>query len=87
MITFLASKYDVAPRHSSDRRLIEAAVTCRSRIAELASQSSREPQAQAKMLVDLAKYLRDQVKIVVMDVASTANAYRIFETLNDRVWT
>ena len=81
---FWASKYDVAPRYSSDRRLIEAAVTCRSRIAELASQSSREPQAQAKVLVDLAKYLRDQVKIVVMDVASTANAYRIFETLNDR---
>ena len=81
---FLASKYEVAPRYSSDRRLIEAAMTCRSKIAELASQSSKEPQAQAKVLVDLAKYLRDQVKIVVMDVASTANAYRIFETLNDR---
>ena len=81
---FLASKYDVAPRYSSDRRLIEAAIMCRSRTAALASQSSKEPQAQAKVLVDLAKYLRDQVKIVVMDVASTANAYRIFETLNDR---
>ena len=82
--TFLAGKYDAAPRYSSERRLIEAAITCRSRISELASQSSEEPQEQAAVLFNLAKYLRDKVKIVVMDVASTANAFRIFETLNDR---
>ena len=81
---FLASKLEAAPRYSSDRRLIEAARTCRARISDLASQSSDEPQEQAKVLVNLAIYLRDRVKIVAMDVASTANAYRIFETLNDR---
>ena len=81
---FLATKHSATARYSSERRLIEAARTCRSRVSELASHSSDDPQAQARVLVDLAIYLRDKVKIVVMDVASTANAYMIFETLNDR---
>ena len=81
---FLNSKHVNAPRYSSERLLIEAARICRSKVATLASQSGQEPTIQAKVLFDLAKYLRDRVKIVVMDVASTANAYVIFETLNDR---
>lgn len=81
---YLLSKLDAAPRFSSKRLLIEAARICRNRINALASQSGDEPEDQARALFDLAKYLRDRVKIVAMDVASTANAYVIFETLNDR---
>ena len=81
---FLASKHEAAPRYSSERRLIEAARTCRSWVSELALKSSDKPSEQAKALFNLANYMRDKVKIVAMDVASTANAYRIFETLNDR---
>ena len=81
---FLDSKHDAAPRYSSERLLIGAARVCRRRVAELADQSGDEPNDQAKVLFDVAKYLRDRVKIVAMDVASTANAYVIFETLNDR---
>lgn len=81
---FLESKHDAAPRYSSERLLIGAARICRHRVDKLASQSGEEPRVQAKVLFDLAKYLRDRVKIVAMDVASTANAYVIFETLNDR---
>ena len=81
---FLGSRYDASPRYSSKRRLIHAAITCRQRIAQLALQAGDEPKDQAEPLFELARYLRDQVKIVVMNVASTANAYRIFETLNDR---
>lgn len=81
---FLDSKYDVATRYSSQRLLIGAARTYRRRVAELACQSGQEPKDQASALFDLAKYLRDRVKIVAMNVASTANAYVIFETLNDR---
>ena len=81
---FLALKRDEAPRFSSERRLIEAAISCRNNIAKLASRSGQEPKGQARQLFDLAKYLRDRVKIVVMNVASTANAYVIFESLNDR---
>ncbi|MDP2660355.1 MAG: DUF262 domain-containing protein, partial [Dehalococcoidia bacterium] len=80
----LASKRDAAPRFSSERRLIEAAIICRGGIAKLASEPGVAPEEQAQQLVSLAKYLRDRVKIVVMNVASTANAYVIFETLNDR---
>ena len=81
---FLASKHDLAPRYSSEGLLIGATRICRRRVSELASQSGQEPKVQANILYDLAKYLRDRVKIVVMNVASTANAYVIFETLNDR---
>ena len=81
---FLESKHDAAPRYSSERLLVGAAHICRRRISELASQSGQEPKVQAKVLFDLANYLRDRVKIVAMNVASTANAYVIFETLNDR---
>ena len=81
---FLDSKHDGAPRYSSERLLIGAARVCRRRVAELADQSGDEPKDQAKVLFHVAKYLRDRVKIVAMDVASTANAYVIFETLNDR---
>ncbi len=81
---FLDSKHDAAPRYSSERLLIGAARICRRRVAELADQSGDEPRDQAKVLFHVAKYLRDRVKIVAMDVASTANAYVIFETLNDR---
>ena len=81
---FLEAKFRAAPRYSSERLLIDAAITCRRTIADLANDSSDNPKEQANVLVDLAKYLRDHVKIVVMNVASTANAYRIFETLNDR---
>ena len=81
---FLTSKLGATKRYSSERRLIEAARICRSRVSELAATSSDDPKTQAKALFDLAIYLRDKVKIVAMDVASTANAYMIFETLNDR---
>ena len=81
---FLASKYDLAPRHSSERLLVDAARLCRRKISKLASQTGQHPRDQANVLFDLAKYMRDRVKIVALNVASTANAYVIFETLNDR---
>ncbi len=80
----LATRHDAAGRYSSERKMIGAAIECRQRIARLATEASDEPGEQAKPLYKLAEYLRDKVKIVVMDVASTANAYVIFEVLNDR---
>ncbi len=37
-----------------------------------------------KELVELQLYVRDKAKVVVLDVPDEANAYLIFETLNDR---
>lgn len=80
----LASRRDAAGRYSSVRRLIEAAIACRKKVAEFASKAGAEPREQAEALFILATYLRDNATVVVMNVASTANAYVIFESLNDR---
>lgn len=80
----LAVRRDAAGRYSSTRRLIEAALECRQRVAALATAAGDEPRQQAQALFDLATYLRDRTTVVVMNVSSTANAYMIFESLNDR---
>jgi len=80
----LEARRQSAGRFSSDRRLVEAVQTCRRRIAERARAISGDPATQAKALYQLANYLRDNVKVVCVDVPSTANAYVIFESLNDR---
>jgi Protein of unknown function DUF262/Protein of unknown function (DUF1524) len=80
----LEAQRSTAGRFSSDRRLIEAMQTCRRRIAQLARSVGNEPSDQAKTLYQLANYLRDSAKVVCVDVPSTANAYVIFESLNDR---
>lgn len=81
---FLETKREAAARFSPERRIIEATIACRAMISIFASQSGKEPKKQAQGLFNLANYLRDCVKVVAMDVSSTANAYVIFETLNDR---
>ena len=80
----LRLRRDAAGRNSSVRRLIEAALTCREKVAKFAADAGPEPPQQAQSLYALANYLRDKTTVVVMNVASTANAYVIFESLNDR---
>lgn len=80
----LRLRRDAAGRNSSVRRLIEAALTCRQKVARFAADAGPESPRQAQSLYDLANYLRDKTTVVVMNVASTANAYVIFESLNDR---
>jgi hypothetical protein len=80
----LRLRRDAAGRNSSVRRLIEAALTCRQKVAGFAADAGPESPRQAQSLYDLANYLRDKTTVVVMNVASTANAYVIFESLNDR---
>ena len=80
----LRLRRDAAGRNSSVRRLIEAALTCRQEVAKFAADTGAEPSRQAQALYDLANYLRDKTTVVVMNVASSANAYVIFESLNDR---
>jgi hypothetical protein len=71
-------------RYSSNRKLIEAALLCRRCIAELAEKQGDEKKAQASVLFQLAKYLRDKVQVTCLDVSAPENAYAIFESLNDR---
>lgn len=71
-------------RNSSNRRLIEATMSCRKAIRELARTGGGDLKAQAAKLYKMADYLRDNVQLICMDVSSTDNAYVIFEALNDR---
>lgn len=80
----LADRLAKSARHSSVRRLIAAAIACRAKVAAFASKDANEPADQAARLFKLATYLRDNVTVVVMELASTANAYVVFEALNDR---
>lgn len=80
----LVARRDAAGKHSSVRRLIAAALTCREKIAEMAAAAAVPPEDQAKALYAVAIYLRDRATVVAMNVASTSNAYMIFESLNDR---
>lgn len=80
----LTARRDAAGRYSSERRMIGATIACRERVKEVAAEGGAAPEEGAKRLYELADYLRDRVKVVVMNVASTVNAYVIFECLNDR---
>jgi hypothetical protein len=72
------SKYDV------NRPLLDAILSCRERVDQLASGAGDDVAARADELFDLIKYLRDRVKVVRVTVPSEADAYVVFETLNYR---
>jgi hypothetical protein len=80
----LDNRRTAAGRFSSDRLLVEAIITCRKYVREFARSAGQERIERAQALYRLAKYLRDQCQIVCLDVPDAANAYRIFESLNDR---
>jgi hypothetical protein len=71
-------------RHSSMRKLVEATAKCREYISTLAAQQEGDRTNQAKILFELARYIRDKVQVNCLDVNSPENAYTIFESLNDR---
>ncbi|MFN8483151.1 MAG: DUF262 domain-containing HNH endonuclease family protein [Anaerolineae bacterium] len=72
------------PRFSSSRRVVEAMLTCHERVGRLVREDAADAKERARDLYRLANYLRDNVRVVCVDVPSTANAYVIFESLNDR---
>lgn len=71
-------------KHSSNRRLLDAALTCQTLIAEYAARDSSNKEEQAAKLFALSLYIESKVQAVCLDVSSEANAYILFESLNDR---
>jgi len=71
-------------KHSSNRKLLDAAAYCRKAILELAESKGIDKKAQSSALFKLAKYIRDKVQVNCLDVTAPENAYTIFESLNDR---
>jgi uncharacterized protein with ParB-like and HNH nuclease domain len=80
----LETKLSGEGRHTSTRKLIEAALFCRKYINDLAEKQGTEKKVQAGVLFKLAKHLRDKVQVNCLDVSAPENAYTIFESLNDR---
>ncbi len=68
--------------HDPNRRLLEAALHCRQKIRDLASKVAK-PQA-SEFLFRFTRFLEGSVKVVRLVVPNEANAYTVFETLNDR---
>lgn len=80
----IEQRRDQEGRNSSRRKVAEAALICRSRITEYAEKHGKDTTERAQALYKLAEYLRENVKVVEMQVSSESNAYTIFESLNDR---
>jgi hypothetical protein len=74
------SKRGTAPATPSQERLKEAGRLARGYVDNLASLT----QQPANVLVDWIDYIRNDAKVIVVEVADEANAYIIFEVLNDR---
>lgn len=70
-------------RYDPNRQLLEAMLFCHTKIITLTSSVSTNDDAK-DVLLDFVRYLRDSVKTVRLCVPSEANAYTVFETLNDR---
>jgi hypothetical protein len=71
-------------RYDASRRLLQATQFCRGRIDQIVADGNGSEEEAAQSLFGLVRYLEDSVKIVRLTVPSEANAYTVFETLNDR---
>lgn len=80
----LVERQSTAGRHTSIRKLVDAALKCRQFIATLAENEGSDHKKQCEILYRLARYLRDSVQVNCLDVVAPENAYTIFESLNDR---
>jgi hypothetical protein len=69
------------PVGPSNKKIAAAAKLLADLVAGLIQRSGKN---WANELVELQLYVRDRAKVVVLDVPDEANAYLIFETLNDR---
>jgi hypothetical protein len=68
----------------SNRRLIEAAITCGTLISQYALEGKLSEKESADRLFDLVYYLESKVTVACFDVSSEESAFTIFHTLNNR---
>jgi hypothetical protein len=71
-------------RYDPSRRLIQAILFCRMKVEELALEGQISDDEAADRLFNIVRYINDNVKVVRLSVSSEADAYTVFETLNDR---
>jgi hypothetical protein len=70
-------------KNDSNYNLLDAILFCRETVTNKAAQIS-DPDKAKKYFADLIKFMRDSVIVVRLTVPNESNAFRVFETLNDR---
>ena len=79
----LKNLFESTSRFSSNRLLLEATLHCHEMVEKFVSDLESAKQQIAR-LYRLSSYIENNVRVVVLDVSSEANAYTIFESLNAR---
>jgi len=69
-------------KHDLNRKLLEAVMHCRTKVRNIANSVKKDQAPQT--LFSFTQYLEESVKVVRLVVPNEANAYTVFETLNDR---
>lgn len=67
------------PKHSSNYRLLEASLLCRTWVADFAANHGG-----IRQLYKLSQYVESRVKVVCLGVSSESDAFILFESLNAR---
>ncbi len=70
-------------KYDPNRTLLESIIFCREEVHRIASLAG-DPKMGAQRLFEIVNFLRDNVRVVRITVPSEADAYTVFETLNDR---
>lgn len=74
---------DQSNLHESSQRILDALNSAVLHVGKILAQY-RNDEDKAKILLEWVSYLRTQATVVVVTVPSSMDAYRMFETLNDR---
>ncbi|HKZ40418.1 MAG TPA: DUF262 domain-containing protein, partial [Candidatus Hodarchaeales archaeon] len=80
----IVSTLEGLKRYDPSHLLLEAILLCRKKIKEIAAVEGSDQDKAAHGLFRLVTFFQNNVKVVRLNVASEANAYTVFETLNDR---
>jgi hypothetical protein len=70
-------------KHDRNFNLLNSIIVCSKRVREIADKAT-DAKAAARSLIEIVKYMHENVRIVRFVVQDDASAYTIFETLNDR---
>jgi hypothetical protein len=73
-------RQNTKPETPSQKLLEDAAVKAYTFVQQLVS-TTQEPHI---ILIEWIKYIKEKAKVIVVEVANEANAFTIFEVLNDR---
>lgn len=78
----VAGKKRPDPQRASHHRIVEAYDRCLEQIKKVVAPHDKNKHAD--LLVEWANFVRDSAQAVLLIISSDGNAYRMFETLNDR---